>query len=209
MASLVKSKPAARDWIRLAQLGLSVMTLATLVFYVFSNRLAVRRSLKSVEPVVQAISRSPYEGVAQHHGEEVILNTEELTRLLRKADIELQELRALVKDNADRLIELQSKELDCKKRKTDEEEDIAQILAPLISLLAWGIGIVILSEALCRVSEAQWFQTAGIGVVGANIGVVWALWRGDRFTWDRLILSGLVVTDLGMAIGVLFALISD
>lgn len=186
------------------------MTLATLVFYVFSNRLAVTRSFTSVETVVQALSRSPYEGVAQRHGEEVVLNTEELTRLLRNADIELQELRALVKDNAARLIELQSKELDCKTQTTDEEvRVIAQIVAPLISLVAWGVGIVILGEALYRVSEAQWFQTTGIGVVGANIGVVWALWRVDWFAWDRIILSGLVVTDLGMAVGVLFALISD
>jgi hypothetical protein len=66
------------------------------------------------------------------------------------------------------------------------------------------IGIITFQTALGKGSDARWLQSTSFGFVGVNIGVVGALWGLKEWTWDRIVLFGMVGMDIGMLMGALF-----
>ncbi len=73
------------------------------------------------------------------------------------------------------------------------------VLAGFFAMVSKVIGLIVLDDALERISQAHWLRAITLGIMGANLGVVWAL--TSKATWDRVTVLGLAGLDVGCVIG--------
>lgn len=84
-------------------------------------------------------------------------------------------------------------------------EGTTGVLLSLMAFMLHGTGFIALYHAYGRVIPTHWLRTIVFAVIGANVGVILALWAARR-TWDGTMLYGLTGLDVGCLLGVLLHL---
>lgn len=181
-------------------LGLSIMTLGTISFCSFSLSLPDWRAslLESTSAGYPGTLRPPIHTIPAAYQAPICgltPNLDEFTSLIHLLEAQVRELQDLTKQCA--TIIADNSHLKSSALSPGDYEGMIGYFTGLLALLSKFIGLNVLHNALERISQAHWLRAIALGILGANLGVVWTLMG----TWDRLMLFGLAGLDIGCVIG--------
>lgn len=188
------------------------MTLGTILFWSVSRSLAVRR----VSAPLYQIAVPTRAGHFDRGADTCRLATcahslqcssdEQLSSLVSRFEAQVRRLEVLAPHFSAYMTEEDSR--STREDSSQAEEAIITAVAVFFIFIIKIVGLVLLNDALDRISQRQSTRAIAFGIIGANIGAFWAVSgsaamraNGGEGMWDHVMLLCFLGLDVGCILG--------
>jgi hypothetical protein len=131
---------------------------------------------------------------------------EQLSSLVSRFEAQVRQLEALAPHFSAYMTEKDSR--TPREDTSQAEEVIITAVAVLFIVVIKIVGLVLLNDALDRISQRQSTRAIALGIIGANTGAFWAISgfamtmaNGGEVMWDHVMLLCLLGLDVGCILG--------
>ncbi|KIM96818.1 hypothetical protein OIDMADRAFT_182953 [Oidiodendron maius Zn] len=181
-------------------IGLSIMTLSTILFGPISQSLSARGTDISTHLFEATTGEYPLK-----YGSEA-----QLSSLIDRFETQVHKLEVITQYCSTTIAEVDKRPL----RDTSQvDKEIITAILVFFVLIIKLVGLVTLYDALERISQRHSTRAIALGIIGVNIAAFWSLSGLGRTmggsgeaTWDRVMLLCLISLDVGCILGSVISL---